>query len=88
MIPAKNTVILKDMGKQETKSGIVIPSSGKQIPEIGIVHKVGKEKEKGDLSFPLKPGDKIVYRKYSDNKVYIENQYYNFIDFKDIVAKL
>jgi chaperonin GroES len=81
--PAKKIVILKDLGKVKTKSGIDLPeSTERQKPEIGVVYAFGEGKKPMDFE----KGDRVVYRKYMDNRVDIEGERFNFIDFKDILA--
>ena len=83
LYPAKNVVILKDAGQTQTKSGLVVPQgSDKNRPEVGIVLKIGA----GKRPLEFKEGDKIVFRKYMENRTFIGSEEFNFIDFKDIVA--
>lgn len=90
--PAKAIVVLRDVGKQETKSGLYLPDTdGKSKPETGIVVAMGDEDpemENGNGFMPIsfKVGDQIVYRKYSDNKITVNAEEYNFINFRDVVA--
>lgn len=81
--PAKNTVIIREVTHQ-TKSGLQAVETGKNKPEIGEVIAIGK----GELPLVIKVGDKIIYRKYMANQVYIPivGEELNFIDFKDIVG--
>jgi co-chaperonin GroES (HSP10) len=81
--PSKEVVVLEDAGAQKTKSGLDLPTQeGKSKPEIGRVVAFGL----GTQPVPFKIGDKIVYRKYMDNKIQVGVKSYNFIDFKDILA--
>lgn len=66
--------------------GIINPviTEGNGMPEIGIVEVIGK----GIKPVDFKVGDKIAYRKYTDNKIKVDGVEYNFINFKDILAVL
>lgn len=82
ILPAEKIVICKPAPKQKTKSGIVLPTPDKGAPEIGIVYAVGK----GKRPLPLKKGDTLVYRRYTDNKVFLEALEFNFVRFEDITG--
>lgn len=87
IVAAANTVVCIKVEPEKTKSGLEIPvADGKNAPEIGKVYDIGPEKKKGDLPIKVAVGDRIVYRRYTDNKVLINSEEYNFIDFKDIVG--
>ena len=80
--PAQKIVICKPAPKQKTTSGIVLPTPDKGAPEIGVVYAIGK----GKLPVSLKVGSTIVYRRYTENKVYIQGEEYNFVRFEDITG--
>lgn len=82
LIPATKIVICKDAPREKLKSGIELPTMEKGEPEVGIVYAIGT----GKRPVAMKVGDKIVYRKYSDNKVFIGGARYNFVRFEDVVA--
>ena len=82
--PAAKTIICTPVKVERTKSGLIIVADEREKPEIGVVYAIGS----GKLPVPLKVGDHVVYRKYSDNKVTIETSEFNFIRFEDVVAKL
>jgi len=84
IIPSKNIVICTRPPQQATKSGLIIPEDDKAKNEVGKVYAIGA----GKLPIPVKVGDQIVYAKYTDNKVSIQGEEYNFIWFKDIVGKI
>jgi len=93
LLPGKYIVICKDAGPEKLKSGLEMVRQDKNQPEVGIVFDLykgnpPKTDDKNKLPFPLKKDDKIVYRKYSDNKVYIGGVAYNFIRFEDIIGKI
>lgn len=82
LIPANKIVICKDAPREKLKSGVELINQEKGEPEVGIVYAIGT----GKRPVALKVGDKIVYRKYSENKVFIGGTRYNFVRFEDIVA--
>lgn len=89
--PLHNNVIVKSLSAEEvTKSGIVLPDTvDKEKPEKGEVVAVGPGKvlDNGQLSkMTLKPGDKVVFKKYSPDEVKIDNQEYLVLSESDVVA--
>lgn len=79
--PAKKIIICtKDVDTND--SGVYIPTDEKNKPEVGVVYAIGS----GEPPINVKVGDRVVYRKYSESEVFINNEKYNFLDFKDIVA--
>ena len=85
ILAARDTVVCQNPPDSKTKSGIVVPSGNEKRPESGIVIAIG-EAGKDGTPIKMKVGDKIVFRRYSDNRIYIEGKEYNFIHFKDIVG--
>lgn len=83
MKPAKKIVICETV-KLKSGIGLTLPPSGDKPPELGRVLYIGEGKK--PVEFEV--GDTIVYMKYSDNKVDIKGQIYNFIEFRNIVAVL
>ena len=82
IIAAEKTVVCKNPPDQRTKSGLSLAEDKK--PELGLVVAIGK----GDMPVEMKAGDTIVFRRYSDNRIYIEGIEYNFIRFEDVVGVL
>lgn len=84
IIPAKKYVLLKPLGDKKTKSGLVIPETQEQKPEMGIVFKIGK----GEPPVDLKEGDVVIYKKYMANEITIPElgEKINPIAFDDIIA--
>lgn len=68
--PLEDRVIIKAVKEEEkTASGIVLPDTAKEKPMMGEVVAVGEGKwdEDGEKRIPVdvKPGDKVIYGKYS-----------------------
>lgn len=85
ILPAKEVVILKDPGEQETKSGLRIAKTiGKDKPEVGEVVAIGA----GDRPLEFEVGDKIVFKKYMEHNIEIGAESFNVIQFKDIMGKV
>lgn len=84
ILPARNIVICVTPPATPTKSGLLVPKDDKAKNEVGKVYVIGE----GKPPIKIKVGDKVVYMKYTDNRVEIEGDEYNFINFKDICGKI
>ena len=71
--PLGDRVVVKALEAEEkTKGGIVLPDTAKEKPQEGKVVAVGKGKvlEGGTIQpLEVKPGDKVLYGKYSGTEV-------------------
>jgi len=76
IIPAKNVVILTPPQDQKTKSGLLIRDVENKT-ELGVVFCIGE----GKRPCEFKVGDSIVFRRYTDNRVFIEGIEFNFVRF-------
>jgi co-chaperonin GroES (HSP10) len=86
MKPA-NRVVICEAEASTTESGLQLAQGGDEKdkkPEIGKVIAIGDGKKPVDFEI----GDTIVFRKYSDNRIVVRGQEFNFIDFKDVMAVL
>lgn len=82
ILPSKK-IIICTKPSNEISSGIIVSASeNDKEPELGIVYAIGE----GNLPLDVKIGDVIVFRRYTDNKILIETEEFNFISFKDIVG--
>jgi len=75
--------------EEKTKSGIVLPDTAKEKPQEGEVIAVGSGRllETGQrVPIDLKPGDKILFSKYSGNEVKIDDVDYLIMRESDILG--
>lgn len=91
--PLSDRVVVKPLaGTETTKSGIVIPDTvEKEKPEKGEVIAVGPGKllENGSRApMSVKPGDKVMFKKYSPDEVKVDGQEYLVLEESDIIALL
>ena len=88
--PLGERVVVKPLPSEErTKSGIVLPDTAKEKPQEGEVIAVGSGKilETGQrVPIDLKPGDKILFSKYSGNEVKIDEVEYLIMREADILG--
>lgn len=88
--PLGERVVVRPMPSEEkTKSGIVLPDTAKEKPQEGEVIAVGSGRllETGQrVPIDLKPGDKILFSKYSGNEVKIDDVDYLIMRESDILG--
>ena len=90
--PLGDRVLVKAVeAKEQKRGGIIIPDSAKEKPQEGLVVATGKGKTAEDgkvLPMDVKPGDKILYGKYSGSEVKIEDEEYLIMHQDDILGIL
>jgi chaperonin GroES len=76
--PLYDRVIVKRVSEEErTKGGIIIPDTAKEKPFEGEVIAVGKGKvlDNGEVRpLEVKPGDRVLFGKYSGTEVKLEGE--------------
>ena len=90
--PLHDRVLVRRVEEKETvKGGIIIPDTAKEKPQEGEVIAVGAGKinDKGDrIALDVKPGDRILFGKYSGTEIKIEDEEYLILREEEILAKL
>jgi chaperonin GroES len=88
--PLQDRVIVRRLEEEEkTKGGIIIPDTAKEKPQEGKVIAVGKGKvtEEGKvIPLDVKPGDKILFGKYSGTEIKIEGEEHLIMREEDILG--
>ena len=80
-------VIKMTEAEEKTKSGIVLPGSAKEKPQVAEVIAVGAgitndEKKKDEV----KVGDKVIYSKYAGTEVKIDGEELIIIELEKVLA--
>ncbi len=70
--------------EEKTAGGIIIPDTAKEKPQKGTVVAVGSGKK--DEPITVKPGDQVLYGKYSGTELSIEGKDYLIMRESDIYA--
>jgi chaperonin GroES len=90
--PLGDRVLVKPVEAKEVKrGGIIIPDSAKEKPQEGEIVAVGKGKMTEDgkiLPMDVKPGDRILYGKYSGNEIKIDDVEHLIMHQDDILGIL
>jgi chaperonin GroES len=88
--PLFDNVLVKPLESEEkTPSGIVLPDSAKEKPQIGEVMAVGPggQDEKGNpVKMTVKAGQKVMYKKWGGNEVKVGSEEWTIVEQKDILA--
>ena len=77
--------------KESVKGGIIIPDTAKEKPQEGEVVAVGNGRrgDKGELiPLDVKPGDRILFGKYSGNDIKIDDEEFMILKEDEILAKI
>lgn len=91
--PLGENVVVKAITKEEkTKSGIILPETvDKEKPEQGEVIATGPGKllDNGSRApMEVKPGDKVLFKKYSPDEIKVEGEEVLVLSQGDIIAIL
>lgn len=88
--PLFDNVLVKPLQAEEKlPSGIVLPDSAKEKPQVGEVMAVGPgtTDDKGrEVKVVVKVGQKVMYKKWGGNEVKVEGQEWQIIEQKDVLA--
>ena len=91
LVPLGDRVVLKKIVAEETtKSGIVLPGSEKEKPQMAEVIAVGPGGvvDGNTVTMEVQPGDQVVYAKYAGTEIEVEDEKYMIIKQDDILAIL
>jgi chaperonin GroES len=90
--PLQDRVIVKRVAEEEkSKGGIIIPDTAKEKPQEGKVIAVGKGKVGDDgkvRPLDVKPGDRILFGKYSGSEIKLDGEEHLILREDDILGIL
>ena len=89
--PLHDFVLIRPVDLEaKTASGIILPDSVKEKPQVGEVMAIGPGKfnEDGDkrMAVDLKIGQKVLYKKWGGNEVKVGQEDWMLIEQSDIMA--
>lgn len=88
--PLFDYVLVKPlMQEKTTPSGIVLPDTAKEKPQVGEIMAMGPgtTNEKGEkVPMVVKIGQKVLYKKWGGNEVKVDSEEWLLIEQKDIMA--
>ena len=89
--PLSDRIVVKaHEAEEKTASGIILPDTAKEKPQMGkiIAAGPGKVSENGNVvKMTLKAGDKVLYGKYSGTEITLDNSEVLIMRESDILAK-
>ncbi len=90
--PLSDRVVIKPLEREEkTKTGLVIPDTAKEKPQLGEVVAVGPGRitDQGkQLAMEVAVGDHVIYSKYAGTEYKEDSQEYLILKEADILAKV
>ena len=88
--PLGSRLVVEPIEQEEvTASGIVLPETAKEKPQIGKIVAVGPGKilDSGKRAkMSVKKGDEVVYGKYMGNEIEIDSQKYVILRESDLLG--
>jgi chaperonin GroES len=82
-ILAGKILVQPQEAEEKTSSGIIIPDSAKEKPQVGTVKLVGAGKK--DEPMELKVGDVVFYGKYGGTELNIDGEDYLLMSQSDVL---
>ncbi len=89
--PLGDRVVIKMVETEETtKSGIVLPGSAKEKPQIAEVVAVGPGGvvDGKEIVMELSVGDKVITSKYAGTEIKLDGTEYTILRQSDVLAKI
>ncbi|MGI6050719.1 MAG: co-chaperone GroES [Acetivibrionales bacterium] len=83
--PLAERVVIKMLEAEETtKSGIVLPGTAKEKPQVAEVVAVGPGTS--EVSMEVKVGDKVLIGRYAGTEVKLDGEEFTIVKQTDILA--
>ncbi len=90
--PLFDNILLKPLeAEQKTQSGLFVPDTAKEKPQIGLVMAIGPGSinDQGKLvPVAVKKGQKVLYKKWGGTEVKVKGEEWVLVEQKDILAIL
>ena len=90
--PLSDRIVVKpEAAEEKTASGIILPDTAQEKPQMGKVIAVGpgKSSDSGELiKMSLKKGDRVLYGKYSGTEITVNGDDVLIMRESDILATL
>ncbi len=89
LVPLMDRVVLKQIEAEETtKSGIVLPGSAQEKPQMAEIIAVGPGGmiDGNEVTMAVKAGDRVIYSQYAGTKAKVDGVEYIIVRQNDILA--
>ena len=85
---ADRVVIKKVEAEEKTASGIILPGSAKEQPQMAEVIEVGPGGfvDGNEVKMEVEVGNKVIYSKYAGTEVKLDGEEYIIVKQNDILA--
>lgn len=81
--PMGSRVLIQPIEQEaKTSSGLLLPETAKEKPQMGLVVAVGEDEE-----IKLKADDKVLFAKYSGTEFKMDGQEYLLLEANDVLAR-
>ena len=88
--PLFDNVLIRPVDAEtKTASGILLPDSAKEKPQIGQVMAIGTGGRSDDgklIPIAVKVGQKVMYKKWGGNEIKVQGEEWILVEQKDILA--
>lgn len=88
--PLFDNVLIKPLeAETKTSSGIILPDSAKEKPQIGLIMAIGQGRKDDNgkiIPISVKVGQKVMYKKWGGNEVKVGTEEWLLVEEKDILA--
>lgn len=89
LIPLFDRVVIKpEVQTSTTKSGIVLPSTSQERPQVGVVTAVGSgiDIDSNNVGMQVRVGDKVLFNKFAGSEVKINDETLLVLRQVDLIA--
>lgn len=83
-------LLIPEENSNTTKSGIILPSTAQEKPQIGIIEAIGTGGilDGEEIVMQVKVGQKVLYNKYAGSELKLNNINYVILRQSDIIGVL
>ena len=89
LIPLFDRVVIKpELQTSTTKSGIVLPSTSQERPQVGIVTAIGNgiDIDANNVGMQVRVGDKVLFNKFAGSEIKVDDQTLLVLRQVDLIA--
>ena len=89
LIPLFDRVVIKpEIQTATTKSGIVLPSTSQERPQMGTVTAIGSgiDIDANNVGMQVRVGDKVLFNKFAGSEIKIDDQTLLVLRQVDLIA--
>ena len=89
IIPLFDRVVIKpEIQTSTTKSGIVLPSTSQERPQVGIITAIGSgiDIDSNSVGMQVRVGDKVLFNKFAGSEIKINDESLIVLRQIDLIA--